>query len=101
MIHIEHLTSVVRVYAPGASYEAGSEPCAVATLCRVDTRTVEVMAAMGRLTRTAMREIARSLAAAGVKVLVIKRAGKHRMPYGRLTKVHGPFHYYEIEVEGV
>ena len=32
MIHIEHLTSVVRVYAPGEAMERGDEPRAVATL---------------------------------------------------------------------
>lgn len=101
MIDIEHLTSVVRVYAPGESREFGDEPMAVATLCRVDTRTVEVMAAMGRLTRRTMREIAQALAADGVRMLVIKRAGKHRMPYGRLTKRHGPFSYYEVAPEEV
>lgn len=96
MIHIETLTSVVRVYAPDAAFEFGDEPRAVATLCRVDTRTVEIMCAMGRLTRRDMRDIAQALAAQGVRMLIIKRAGKHRMPYGRLAKQHGPFSYYEV-----
>lgn len=101
MIHIETLTSVVRVYRPDESYEFGDEPIAVATLCRSDSRKVEIMAAMGKLTRTAMREIARALAADGVRTLVIKRAGPHRMPYGTLIKTHGPFKYYEVEVGDV
>ncbi len=101
MIAIEHLTSVVRVYAPGDSIEFGDRPQAVATLCRVDTATVEIMCAMGRMTRRDIREIARTLAADGVRMLIIKRAGKHRMPYGRLTKKHGPFSYYEVVPEDV
>ncbi|WP_418648876.1 hypothetical protein ACNQFN_11450 [Thauera butanivorans] len=101
MIHIEHLTSVVRVYRPGDSYEFGDEPVAVATLCRTDAHTVEIMAAMGKLTRAAMREIARALAAGGVRTLVIKRAGARRMPYGKLVKTHGPFSYYEVAVEAM
>lgn len=101
MIHIEHLTSVVRIYRPDESYEFGDEPVAVATLCRVDARKVEIMAAMGKLTRVAMRNIAQSLAVDGVRTLVIKRAGQHRMPYGKLVKIHGPFNYYEVSVEDV
>ena len=98
MIHIEHLTSVVRVYAPGEAMERGDEPRAVATLCRTDSHKVEIMAAMGRLTRQHMRDIARALADQGVRTLVIKRAGKHGVPYGRLKKRQGPFSYYEVEV---
>lgn len=101
MIDIEHLTSVLRVFAPGDSVEFGDQPQAVATLCRVDSRTVEIMCAMGRLTRKNMREIAHTLADQGVRTLVIKRAGKHRMPYGRLTKRHGPFSYYEVGVSEI
>lgn len=101
MIHIEHLTSVVRIYRPGESYERGDEPVAVATLCRTDVHRVEVMAAMGRLTRMAMRGIAKALAADGVRWLVIKRAVSRRMPYGKLIKVHGPFSYYEVAVGDV
>lgn len=100
-IHIEHLTSVVRIYAPGDSYDAGDEPIAVGTLCRTDVRKVEIMAAMGKLTRRAMRDIAQSLAADGVDTLVIKRAARHRMPYGKLIKAHGPFSYYEVAVGDV
>lgn len=100
-IHIEHLTSVVRVYGPEDSFEFGDEPAAVATLCRIDSRTVEIMAAKGRLARNDMREIARALAADGVRLLVIKRRTGHAVPYGRLTKTHGPFSYYEVATEDV
>lgn len=96
MIHIEHLTSVVRVYAQGMSFEAGDEPKAVATLARTDTAEVEIMAAMGRLGRADMRAIARELAAEGVRTLVIKRRTGHGVPMGLLRKVHGPFSYYEV-----
>jgi len=100
-IHIEHLTSVVRVYAPDDSFEFGDEPMAVATLCRTDSRTVEIMAAKGRLARADMRAIARALAADGVRILVIKRRTGQAVPYGRLTKTHGPFSYYEVATEDV
>lgn len=98
MIHIEHLTSVVRVYAPGESYEHGDEPKAVATLARTDVGEVEIMAAMGRLGRPDMRDIARTLAGDGVHTLVIKRRTGHAVPLGRLRKTHGPFSYYEVAV---
>lgn len=100
-IHIEHLTSVVRVYRPGDSFEFGDEPVAVATLCRTDSRTVEIMAAKGRLTRTDMRGIARTLASEGVRVLVVKRCKGHSVPGGRLVKTHGPFNYFEIDTSDV
>lgn len=100
-IHIEHLTSVVRVYGPEESFEFGDEPVAVATLCRTDSRTVEIMAAKGRLARTDMRAIARALAAEGVRVLVIKRRKGHSVPGGRLVKTHGPFNYFEIDTGDV
>lgn len=100
-IHIEHLTSVVRVYGPDDAYEYGDEPAAVATLCRVDSKTVEIMAAKGRLSRSDMRAIAQALAADGVRLLIIKRRTGHGVPYGRLTKTHGPFSYYEVATEDV
>lgn len=96
MIHIEHLTSVVRIYAPGHSYAAGDEPKAVATLSRTDVGEVEIMAAMGRLGRADMRGIAQALAANGVRMLVVKRRAGHGVPMGKLRKTHGPFSYYEI-----
>lgn len=101
MIHIEHLTSVVRVYAQGESFDEGDEPRAVATLARTDVAEVEVMAAMGRLGRKDMRELARSLAADGVRTLVIKRRTGHGVPLGRLRKTHGPFSYYEVAVADI
>lgn len=101
MIHIEHLTSVVRVYAPGCSYAGGDEPKAVATLSRTDAGEVEVMAAMGRLGRADMRELARSLAEDGVHTLVVKRRTGHGVPLGRLRKTHGPFSYYEVSLHSL
>lgn len=101
MIHIEHIASVIRVYRPGQSYAAGHEPKAVATVARTDHGAVEVMAAMGRLTRADMREIARNLATAGVRVLVIKRPKGRGVPGGRLVRSDGPFSYYEVPTEAV
>jgi hypothetical protein len=102
VIHIDEAqTSVVRVYARGRSFDAGDEPCAVATLTSVDAGTVEVTAAMGRVTRTHMRELARTLAVIGVHTLVIKRRTGHRVPYGRLTKTHGPFSYYAVQATDI
>ncbi|MFN3987595.1 MAG: hypothetical protein ACK4KV_19060 [Rhodocyclaceae bacterium] len=100
-IHIEHISSVIRVYRPGESYAAGNEPKAVATVARTDTGAAEIMAAKGQLTRGDMREIALQLAAAGVRVLVIKRPRGRGVPGGRLVRSQGPFSYYEVRTEGL
>jgi hypothetical protein len=101
MIHIEHLVSALRVYAPDRSYEAGDKPKAVATLSRTDVGEVEVMATMGRLGRADMRDIAHRLAAEGVHTLVIKRPVGHGVPLGRLRKTHGRFSYYEVSLHAL
>ncbi|ATE60151.1 hypothetical protein [Thauera sinica] len=76
MIHIEHIVSVIRVYRPGESFATANEPKAVATVSRVDAGAAEIMAAKGQLTRGDMREIARALAASGVRVVIIKRPNR-------------------------
>lgn len=98
MIHVEHLTSVVRVYDVGCSFEAGDEPRAVATLARADAGVIEVMAAMGKLTRADLRDIAMAAAAQGAHTLAVKRRRGHSVPLGRLVRTEGPFAFWTVEV---
>ena len=97
MIHIEHLASVVRVYTPGGCFGDGvSKAKAVATITRIDAGVVEIMAAMGRLSRTDMRELVRKLAADGIHTVTIKRRAGHGVPLGRFVRSSGGYDYYAV-----
>lgn len=97
-VHFENLSRLFRCYAPGDSYEAGSEPIAIGTVCRRDSGEVEIMATMGELCRQDLRDLIAHLRDDGVHTICIKRRSGHRVPFGHLVKSDGRFDTYELTI---
>lgn len=97
-VHIEDLASAVYFYAPGDSYEAGSEPAAVGSLARKEHGEVEVLSTKGELSLPNLRELVRQLTDRGVHRLHIKRRKGHRVPMGKLVKSEKAFDYYVVDL---
>lgn len=100
-VHYEQVFGVIRIYAPGKSYEKGSKPKAIGTVCRVSHGVAEVLASMGSLSRADMREIAGQLKEQGWRTLQVKRAAGHRVPKGTFIRTDGVFDFYEVNLEDV
>lgn len=95
-VHFERLSTLFRCYAPGDSFEAGSEPICTGVVNRSDTGKVEIMAGVGNLTMADMRDIVTRQAEDGVHTIRIKRRKGHRVPCGRLVESTALFDIYEL-----
>ena len=95
-VHFENLARVFRCYAPGESFEDGSEPIAIGVVSRRDSGQVEIMATMGQLTRADLRELIAKLGEDGITTIRIKRQRGRHVPYGRLVEPGPLFDIYEL-----
>ena len=78
MIHVQPLTSILRLYKEG-SYEERSPYDAVATITYLDTETVYISGLHGKISIPLLRELVEHLLACGVKEIHMDRHGKHKV----------------------
>lgn len=80
-VHLQPVSFTARVYAPGGSYEAGSDYVASCQVLLLGGVAI-VYAAAGALTRAHLRELAAQIRTAGARWVLAQRAGAHRLPGG-------------------